>query len=58
MKLIISKNGNSFLSKFGDFVFQNSTDNQFVLSKRINQFQPSVITLTINGDQLKYLINK
>eukprot|EP01080_Neovahlkampfia_damariscottae_P003731 gene3731-6619_t len=51
--------GSSFISKFGDFIFSNSSsENQFVLSKRINQFQPSVINLIINGDNLKYLINK
>jgi hypothetical protein len=56
---LILKSGNNFVSKFGDFLFQNTSNaNQFMLSKRITQFQTSVVNLVINADDIQYLVNK
>lgn len=51
------QSGNYFLSKFGEFQVWNQTD-KILLSKLVNSFQPSVLTLTMNADNIIYLINK
>lgn len=49
--------GSNFLSKFGDFQIWNDTQ-KILLSKRIDSFQPSVLTLTLKADDFIYMINK
>lgn len=53
--------GQNFLGTFGNFMLNQSSGNnnnqQLVLSYYVQQFQPSVIVLTLNADQLQYVVN-